>query len=251
MRKVLSKPIIIALLLIICIAATVSLVYINSDSIDPAEPLLATKWGQDAGYAKFSPDNQLVGCWSTALAQILYYHRLEPSGKVQYKTSTGYDINEDLDSFTFDWSKFSNGLRYEKDAAIMDQVGKYVYFTAAVIQKNFGAGNYNIHPTKMVSELEEHFSCKAYWHPSSPSKDNSEVIKKELDKGRPLMLYIGGKADGHAVVIDAYKENEDGSLRIHINMGWAGKDDGWYNFNDQLMNFDTIGQRDLITIEPK
>ena len=56
--------------------------------------LLNTQWDQVDKYAKFCPDNNRAGCWSTAMAQIFYFHRMKPTGEVDYLTTTGYKVKE-------------------------------------------------------------------------------------------------------------------------------------------------------------
>src|SRR5436190_1077651 len=48
------------------------------------EFLLRTHWYQDGPFAGLTPNHEHVGCWSTAYAQILFYHRLKPHGHVTY-----------------------------------------------------------------------------------------------------------------------------------------------------------------------
>jgi len=50
---------------------------LKSDSI-----LVKTKWKQMGGFEKYTPDHLRLGCWSTALAQIVYFHKLKPFGTV-------------------------------------------------------------------------------------------------------------------------------------------------------------------------
>jgi hypothetical protein len=52
--------------------------------------LLRTEWDQADIYSKHTPTQVRLGCWSTAIAQILYYHKLSPKGKVNYQCTLGY-----------------------------------------------------------------------------------------------------------------------------------------------------------------
>ena len=55
-------------------------------------PLLNTNWHQKGLYAKYSPDNGMIGCWSTAFAQIFYFHSLFPKGQINYTLSNNNKI---------------------------------------------------------------------------------------------------------------------------------------------------------------
>ena len=55
-----------------------------------------------------------------------------------------------------------------------------------------------------------------------------------MQAGRPLLLYVEGSSageegSGHALVIDGCRGS--GALfETHCNLGWGGRDDGWYRF---------------------
>jgi len=61
-------------------------------------PLTTTEWGQRWAFAQFAPPNpaprdqglhERLGCLSTALAQIMFFHRRCPAGAVDY-TAPGF-----------------------------------------------------------------------------------------------------------------------------------------------------------------
>jgi len=78
-----------------------------------------------------------------------------------------------------------------------------------------------------------------------------DYITEELESGRPCMLYIQNaeKTTGHAVVIDGWKR-DGSSFLVHLNMGWEGKDDGWYDFDKPINIFNDVSYRLILSIEP-
>ncbi|MHC4535861.1 MAG: C10 family peptidase [Planctomycetota bacterium] len=55
------------------------------------------------------------------------------------------------------------------------------------------------------------------------------MINPNLDAKKPVILGIWGPDDGgHAAVCDGYGY-DDSTLYYHLNMGWQGRDDCWYN----------------------
>jgi len=54
-----------------------------------------------------------------------------------------------------------------------------------------------------------------------------KMVNPNLDAGYPVMLGIDGNA-GHAILADGYGYNAS-TLYHHLNMGWAGASDAWYN----------------------
>lgn len=55
-----------------------------------------------------------------------------------------------------------------------------------------------------------------------------DMINPNLDAGNPVVLAVLEESSGHAVVCDGYGY-DDGTLYHHVNMGWSGAYDAWYN----------------------
>ena len=119
--------------------------------------LLDSHWHQAMPYSACTPDHQLLGCHSLAYAQILAYHRLAPHGHVEFKTSTGYKIDEDLDANRFDLDHFPAKVTDETSHEIADQVARYCYLVSAVCQKDYGTDQYLV--KFHTRAIAEHFDC--------------------------------------------------------------------------------------------
>lgn len=235
------------------------LIFISSKKV---EPLLTTKWKQGGDFAKFEPNKDRLGCWSTAFAQILYYHRKSPSGTQRYTCKNGSDIYEDFSTHTFDFSIFVDEFNDTTPMDSIDEVARYCYFCAVVIQKDFFPPDYGymIYGEQRAEEVQEHYGVLTkYYKPGQGIPRNDPMIKdliqNELKARRPMMLYLESKPDdegkkaGHAVVIDGYHLDK-GKFLVHLNMGWGGKDDGWYDFYQSILIFDNTEFYFLVTINP-
>ncbi|MBO9661087.1 MAG: C10 family peptidase, partial [Chitinophagaceae bacterium] len=75
--------------------------------MNDGDRLTTTHWKQMGGFQKFTPDSLRTGCWSTALAQIVYFHKLKPFGHIEYTSRQGYKINETMDSSQFNFATFT------------------------------------------------------------------------------------------------------------------------------------------------
>jgi hypothetical protein len=221
----------------------------NPESI----PLLHTNWGQRNEYARFSPDNLRLGCFSTAAAQILYYHRLQSLGRVSYQCTTGYQIDENLGAYTFDWNLFVDEFTDSTSELSINEVAKYAYFSAVVVQKDFGTGSYVLGTSARASSISTHYNCEAQVYTNSAySMDQiKQTIIQEIDERRPVLLYIRNLSQSsyHAVVIDAYRLEAD-SFWVHINMGWEGYKNDWYDFDAPILNYNDNDYRKIVTIKP-
>jgi len=67
------------------------------------------------------------------------------------------------------------------------------------------------------------------------------MVNPNLDAGYPALLGISGAAGGHAILTDGYGYSAS-TLYHHLNMGWDGTDDAWYNLPtvDSSPSFNTV-----------
>ncbi len=192
-------------------------------------PLVQTRWKQDGPYAALSPRHDVVGCWSVAFAQVLAHHRLEPKGRVRYRTTGGAVIDEALDR-PVAWDRVLPAITPDSPPETLAETARYVYAAAVVVQKDFGRGDY-MDVAQVPAEVTEHFGPAV----ERVDSDLPATVKSELHAGRPLVAYFDDilgipiVRNGHAAVFDGMAE--DGRrLFVHVNFGWGGASDGWYPF---------------------
>jgi len=208
------------------------------------------------GFEKYTPDSLRVGCWSTALAQIMYYHRLKPYGQVSYTSRNGYKIDETPDSAKIDFSQFATTIDAGTPEVVKDQLAKYSYYAALAVQKDFGTDRY-MHKLASSSMLEEHYDVKVEryisWHKLLPNTMGKleQVIYDELNSKRPVFLHFADLKDfGHSAVVNGYRY-ENGSFIIHINQGQGGPTDGWYDFHKGILRENDNALRVVYTFKPR
>jgi hypothetical protein len=179
-------------------------------------PLIKTQWEQNGPYTELAPDKTSLGCWSVAFAQVLAFHHRQPTGRVTYKTSQGILIDEIFDR-PISWDNID--------------VARYIFDTAVVVQKDFGREEY-MDIGRIPEEITEHYGVTV----EKIISGLQENITSELEAGRPVIVYfdnILGIArivpNGHAAIFDGTAEN-NGRLFVHVNFGWGGASDGWYDF---------------------
>lgn len=238
------------------------------------EPLLKTHWFQDGPFAQFTPGQERLGCWSTAYAQILFHHRLTPTGLVRYKCSSGYQVDVDLGQYRFDWDKFPASIAPDTSAAGLDQLARYSFATAVVVRKDFGTAGYK-RLLNSVEDLEAHYPVDAeiYVHLTPPLPfsqadltaklrserinnlvDRSQIVAllaTELAAGRPVYFHFGNIVNfGHSTVIDGYRLESDRHL-VHINYGAREVEQNkWYDLFAPITQLDDVTLRAFVTIKP-
>jgi CubicO group peptidase (beta-lactamase class C family) len=240
---------------------------------DDSSYLLRTRWSQDGPFAQFTPDHCVLGCWSTAYAQILYYHRLTPTGRVRYECSSGYEVDVDLGDYAFDWNKFPDEGAAPAMAGF-EQPALFSYATAVAVRKDFGTGKYK-RILNSVPDLEAHFSVDAEIYvqlgdslPLSPAdladKLQSEgienivnrdevvaLLESELAAKRPVYFHFGNMIDfGHSTVIDGIRRKES-QIQVHINYGADEiEKNAWYDLFAPIAQPDDLALRAYVTIRP-
>lgn len=217
--------------------------------------LTKTQWQQMGGFEKYTPDKLRLGCWSTALAQIAYYHKLKPYGTVQYTSRQGYKINETMDGSQFSLDKFTNTIDKNTPQDIKDQLAKYNYYAALVVQKDFGTDRY-MNKLTPASLFEKNYRVKVNryiaWHNFVPYRLGKleQIIYEEINEKRPVFLHFANLKDfGHSVVVDGYCY-KDGRFMVHTNQGQGGGDDGWYDFHKGIIKPDDNALRVVYTFQP-
>ena len=241
---------IIALTILLMQGLTIRTTY--SQEVNNKEYLLETVWGGTTRTNKYNPDNYSPGCHSTALSQILYYHRLQPKGEKEYTTIKGHEIKENYSDHTFNWDLFVNIINENTLEEFVDEVALYKYYVATVVEKNFGNGSYQ--KTFHKSQIKKHFDCKVrerfgYKTFLLSRRKVRNIIVKEINKKRPVYFhYTDFDGGGHSVVIDGYKQKDD-NLWVHTNFGWGGKKNDWYIYEKDCFLKETKLEL-IITIKP-
>lgn len=217
--------------------------------------LIKTHWKQKGGFESYTPDHLRLGCWSTALAQIVYYHKLKPFGRVNYTSRNGYVLNENIDSSTIDLSKIVDKIISSTSASNLQQTARYNYYAALAVQKDFGTDRY-MNKLASASLLEEHYKVKVSryisWKGILPYATSKlkKVICTELDMKRPVFLHFSDlKNFGHSVVIDGYYWRSN-DLIVHLNQGQGGPQDGWYVFDKSILIANDDALRVIYTFKP-
>lgn len=204
------------------------------------EPLVTTKWNQDAPFNNFAPeytdDNNntqrcATGCAATAMAQIMKFHNWPEQGvgHYSYEHQSFGTISSDFSKHVYDWTNMID--RYNN--------GEYSNVQAdavALLMKDCGVSlNMNYGPVSGASIYSYTPAFKNYFRYSSRTVNRSgcetaeftKIITDELQEGRPIIYCGTGEDGGHAFVVDGYDTN----YFLHVNWGWGGYSDGYFDMN--------------------
>ena len=225
---------------------------LNSLSYTTGTWLLTTKWGQHDPYHEKTPadsggNHYRLGCWSVAIGQIIRFHELQSHGEVIYLWGDLNTLVNDLDTFTYDWDLIPDELNASSSPDEIDHVSQLLYDAATVIQKNWGTMGYCLNSDEKVDEIIDHFQYISVQTEFVNNPPISDIID-EIDHHRPCMLYLENidKTSGHAVAIDGYQMGRN--FEVHLNMGWNGGEDGFYEYDKPISIYDNNSVRGVMFI---
>ena len=204
-------------------------------------PLLGSiQWNQMTPYNNMCPkyndtDRSVTGCVATAMAQVMMYYQYPKTLQIDipaYVTKKyGIAIGRINKGEIYDWDNMLpqyasyEPLNYTDAQAAA--VAKLLYHCGAACEMDYGPSSganvtlailstYFGYDSDLMQDLTRDAFTLAEW---------SQIMDKELSAKRPI-LYSGRSSDGgHEFVCDG----TDGNGLYHINWGWGGYQDGYFD----------------------
>lgn len=235
--------------------STGSQTYIIDDVLVP--PLIKTSWGQstvsdftdgvDYCYNYYTPYHYVCGCVATSMSQVMRYHRF-PTGAVPYCVYTCYYGNENIrvgiGGYSYDWENMplDPALEHSLTENQCKAIGRLCFdagLAAGVHYEHGGSGCDHRSARDALIDMFGYASARITDHytgshePYGHFEDQLQhAICANLDAGFPVIIGIKtDDNDQHSVIGDGYGY-KNGVRYVHLNMGWCGKDDAWYNLPD-------------------
>jgi hypothetical protein len=225
-------------------------------------PLLQTKWDHhSAPFTNMLPidgsNRSIAGCVAGATAQIMGYHKHPTQGSGQSEAYTTQSRGFQIPSINFgetnyDWANMLNTYTGNENAQQQNAVATLFYHVAVGMNTDFDA-RYSSQGGE--TPLTRFFKYDKNIETLSRSYFNNDaeweaILKAQLDASLPV-IYSGVNSQGggsHFFVIDGY----DNKGMFHINMGYGGRDDGWYSLNNIKYGSQnhSYGQSMTINIKP-
>ena len=220
----------------------------RSNNFATIEPLIMTTWGQHAPYNKYCPEIEgekcPTGCVATAMAQIINYKKW-PQGETTavdaYTTHSGISMPA-LEPTTFDWSNMTD-----------DDIARLMLYCGQAARMNYLlSGSGTGEPSEALKSVFGYSnSTKSWLIKIFESEHLIETVYNELADDRPVFYtgYSNTNNDGHAFVVDGYKDG-----MFHINWGWNGDADGYFDITgltEDVMPFLPTWETEMVVgIEP-
>ncbi len=213
-------------------------------------PFINTRWDQTteaAGnlcYNLYTPNQYPCGCVATAMSQIMRFFQF-PISSVPAHTYTIYVYDDKAGKYiaqngtmmggVYDWQSMPYGPEIST-LAERQAIAKLTRDTGYSLSMEYSAGGSGADTLDISDRLQDPFgysnAVKGFNAGSNIETDErNNMVNPNLDAGRPVVLGITGSSGGHAIVTDGYGYDHD-TLYHHLNMGWSGYENAWYNLPD-------------------
>ncbi len=208
----------------------------------PVAPLCTTQWGQGTPYNNLCPyynDKRCVtGCVATAASQIMkhYNYPVHGIGSNSYKWANANGdsvvISADFGSTTYDWANMIDVYDENATETQTNAVATLMSHCGIAVEMEYGESSSSADSDDMVQALIERFGydkgIRNLYKDYMGASMLMSAIANDLQQGR--VVYFSAKTienGGHAFVCDGI--DSDGLL--HINWGWKGKNDGYFQLS--------------------
>lgn len=206
-------------------------------------PLVQSTWDQaTAGnysnwpitYNYYTPNNYVCGCVATAMAQLMRYHQF-PTASMSPFTRTCYvdSVARSLTTMagTYSWANMPLSPNSSITETQRQAIGKLTYDAGVSVGMQYTAnssGAFTLECASALTSVFKYSNGMAY----DVGAFNSGIVQRSvlanLDGGYPVLLGIEGSPGGHAIVGDGYGYSSS-TLYVHLNLGWSGSQNAWYN----------------------
>ncbi len=211
----------------------------------PGERLLSTNWSQSYPYNSALPlvgnNPPPVGCANTAIAQVMYYFKdkIKPSGIYKGKLhdkEAWADFNTPIHWDLMQSNPSEHQFQVQNDElALLFKNLVIVNKTSLATSESGGSGTTD---QNLMHAIKHYLGYSSNLEVLSASTDQliSSGIEQRLinsiNNKTPVILSTQGSL-AHGLIIDGYQVNNDEVL-FHLNFGWNGLHNGFYNLNQPI-----------------
>ena len=229
-------------------------------------PFVQSRWNQGragplACYNYFTPPyepgnaaNYICGCAATALAQVMRYWQYPSAGigvvsenySVDNVSETGNTRGGNDKGGPYHWGSMPLKTSSTTTSDQRKAIGRLTWDVGLSLGSNYSSTGTGTGFKKPHDALVKtfHYGNAKYGNNSGnnlPEDNLYSMVNPNLHAKYPVVFGIEPNG-GHFVVCDGYGYN-DSTIYHHLNMGWSGGDDAWYN----LPTIDAVANNDLYT----
>lgn len=215
----------------------------------PVVELETAQWNQGAPYSNLCPtiDGKIAptGCAITATAIIMKYHEWPEKGVgtlPAYTTPTHKIAMPSIElGHTYLWDKMPLEYTQSSTQEQANQVARLMADLGTMLAADYGpnetgASVYNI-PECMTTYMGYDESALFRFRYDYLDSDWHDLMKSELQAGRPVLYSGYNEKSGHAFVLDGYTSDD----YFSVNWGWGGSYNGYFTLDALVPQGSGIG----------
>jgi hypothetical protein len=207
-------------------------------------PFLQSDWGQSSdGLGNYvfnlnTPNHYVCGCVATAMAQILYYYQwpLTGTGSHEYTWNNGVDPQEtlsaDFSAASYDWDNMIDKYYGQSSSSVQrEAAGLLTSHCGVSVNMGYSSSGSSAYSNYSAQAIDNFFRMSADYLPYGLSF--LDTLYQNMENAMPALLsiYSSTITAGHAIVADGVEHDFGGTEYYHLNMGWNGSNNGWYDIS--------------------
>lgn len=192
-------------------------------------------------YNKYCPTNvnngcghALAGCGAVAMGQLMCYwgwpNQAEISDTIQnqFFCLCGVPSNA-VSTHFYDWEHIPSKITSYTNMYEVDNIAKLLRDCGYAAQTYYVSSGSAAMMEKIDIAMRTTFHYHATYVVERPNVDVASMIRTDINAMRPVMsqawIWEGSDVGIHTFLVDGYDNNDF----FHINFGWGGVDNGWYD----------------------
>lgn len=204
--------------------------------------LETANWGQGYPYNAQCPIIDGIqapsGCVATAMAIIMKYHNWPERGRGKIYYNFNKDEFLNCSDLIISWDVINDLDGIVEDNTRNKEISNLLYYCGRATNTAYGVEDSSTPCYTIASAMRRYFDYNSSIKRIQRQYYNEEqwisIIQNEIANNRPI-LYDGvdtSTSVGHCFVVDGY--NAEGFF--HINWGWNGRNNGYFNLNNLTTN---------------
>ena len=200
-------------------------------------PMITTKWDQSKPYNDLCTP-YYTGCVATAMAQIMNYHKWPAQAnatldnmpndyRVTYERTIDWDNM--LDEYNQKWNSSTQSYEPLYNAEQANAVANLMTVCGVAVRMGYGTKASSAFSFSVANALRKFlkYSPKIDIHERNNYLPDEWIVllRSNLEQNMPFMYSGFGNGGGHAFVCDGI----DAQDLLHINWGWSGYCDGYFD----------------------
>ena len=169
-----------------------------------------------------------TGCVATAMAIKMRFHEWPGKGNSfhgYHDPCLGYDHSVIFGDQTYKWEDMPTWNLTQANAHVAD----LMYHAGVAVNMCYGDACCPGGVASLANTLDAATALNDYFgyiETERRTSDHFDHMKNSIRAGLPVQV----ASDGHSLLADGYRETE--SPYWHVNCGWSGLCNGWYNLSD-------------------